>query len=76
MKAADQHRQNMRVFRMEIVTRPIEVDGHDRPVIEPILAIVAFAECDPGNLGHRIGAARVEGRGLALGRLLNQTTKF
>jgi len=45
----------MAVFRMIIVARPIKISRHHTAIIGTVLAIIGFAQFDPGNLGNRIG---------------------
>ncbi|MCY1223637.1 hypothetical protein D9M69_537210 [compost metagenome] len=44
----------MTVFRMEIVVWAIEIGRHYTAVITAMLAIVAFAQLDPRDLGDRV----------------------
>ncbi len=59
VEAADQSWDNVGVFRVVVVTGAIEVGGHDAAVINPVasavLAVVAFAELDAGDLGDGVG---------------------
>ena len=57
-EAPDQRRQHMAVLGVEVVARAVEVRRHHRAVIGAVLAVVAFAELDAGDLGHRVGLVR------------------
>lgn len=55
VELADQGWQHVAVFQVIVVARAVEVGRHHAAVIAPVLAVVAFAELDAGNLGHRVG---------------------
>ena len=52
---ADQRRQDMGGFQVEIVVGAVEVGGHDRDVGGPVLAVVGVAHLDAGDLGDGVG---------------------
>ena len=59
VKATDQRRDDVGVFRVVVVAGAVEVGGHDAAVVGAVagavLAVVAFAEFDAGNLGDGVG---------------------
>ena len=59
VKSADQRGNDVAVFRVVVVTRAVQVGGHDAAVVDAVagtvLAVVALAQLDTGNLGNRIG---------------------
>ena len=55
VEPTDQCGQDVAVFGVEIVARPIQVGWHHRAVINPVLTIVAFTKFDTCNLGYGIG---------------------
>ncbi len=72
IEPAQQRRNDVAVFRVEVVMRSVQVGWHGAPEIAPVLAVVALAQGDAGNLGQGVG--RVGGlerpgeqRGLANG---------
>ena len=54
MEPANQSRKHMAVLGMEIVARPVKVGRHDRAVVGAMLAIIALAQLDSGNLGDGV----------------------
>jgi len=55
VKAADEGRQDVGGGEVEVVVRAIKVGRHDADEIAPVLAAVALAHEDAGNLGYRVG---------------------
>ena len=59
VEAADQRRDDVGVFRVVVVAGAVEVGGHDAAVVGAVavavLAVVAFAEFDAGDLGDGVG---------------------
>ena len=59
MEATNQCRDDVGVFGVVVVTRPIEVGRHDAAVVHPVagavLSVVAFAELDASDLGDGVG---------------------
>ncbi len=49
----------MGILWVVVVTRPVKIGGHDAAVIDTVaftvLAVVAFAELDPGDFGNGVG---------------------
>ena len=58
METADQGGQDVAVLGVEVVAGPVKVGRHDRAVVGAMLAVVAFAELDAGDLGDGIGLVR------------------
>ncbi|GDV21321.1 hypothetical protein ExPUPEC87_01535 [Escherichia coli] len=54
VEATQQCWDHMRVTRMEVVVRPVQVGRHDRAVIASVLAVVRFAQFDPGDFGNGV----------------------
>jgi hypothetical protein len=54
-RLADQRGQNVRAGEVEVVARAVEVGGHDGEVAGAVLAVVAPAHLDAGDLGNGIG---------------------
>ena len=59
MEAANERWDYVRVFRVVVVARAVEVGGHDATVVHPVagavLAVVALAQLDAGDLGDGVG---------------------
>jgi len=55
MEFADQRRQDVGGFQVEVVVRAVQVGGHDRDIGGPVLAVVGVAHLDPGDLGDGVG---------------------
>ena len=76
MEAPDHGRHHVAVLGVEIVERAVEVGGHYRPVVGAVLAVVALAQLDAGDLGNCIGLVggleRAGEQGLLRHRLLSQ----
>src|SRR3546814_8934443 len=53
MEPSQQRRNYVTVVGMKVVVRTIKIRGHHAAIVAPILAIVAFAQLDPGDLGDR-----------------------
>lgn len=64
----------MAIFRVKVVVWTVEVGWHHAAVVAAMLAVVALAQLDPGDLGDRVGlVGRLEDAGeqrLLLHRLL------
>src|SRR5438132_183604 len=58
MKLANERRQHMRSFQIEVVSWAIEISRHYANDIKAILPLVSLAHLDSGNLGDRIGFIR------------------
>ena len=54
MEAANQGRQDVAVLGMEIITRAVEVGGHDGDEFRAVLPIVGFTHLDAGDFGDGI----------------------
>ena len=54
MKAAQQRRDHMRITRMKVVMRSVQIGRHHRAIITAILSVIRFAQLDTGNFGNRI----------------------
>ena len=58
VKAADQCRDDVAVFRVVVVAGAVQVGGHHAAVVNAVvgsvLAVVAFTELDAGNLGNGV----------------------
>ena len=54
MEAAHQSRDDVAVLGMEIVARTIKIGRHDASIVSSELAVVAFTQFDPGDLGDGI----------------------
>ena len=54
MKAADQRRGDVAVFRMVIVVGAVEIGRHHRNKVAAVLLAVGFAELDGGDLGEGV----------------------
>ena len=48
----------MRVLRVKIVARTIQIRRHHTAIVDTMLSVIAFAQLDPGNLRDRIGLVR------------------
>ena len=55
VELADHRRQHMAVGEVVIVAGAVEVGRHDAAVVAAVLAVVAFAELDAGDLGDGVG---------------------
>lgn len=55
MELADEGWKNVARLQVEIVIRAIEIRGHDRDVLCPVLSVVRPAHLDTGDFGHCIG---------------------
>ncbi len=55
MKPADQCGDDVAVFGMIIVARPVQIGRHHIDEIARVLAAIGFHHLDPGDLGDRIG---------------------
>ena len=55
VKTADQGGNDVGVLGVVVVAGAIKVGRHHAAVVGTVLAVVAFAELDAGNLGHGIG---------------------
>ena len=61
---ADESREDVRVGEVEVVVWAVEVGGHGGQVPGAVLAVVAPAHLDPGDLGEGVGAVGgLEGAG-------------
>src|SRR3546814_4844978 len=58
MEPSQQRRNYVTVVGMKVVVRTIKIRGHHAAIVAPILAIVAFAQLDPGDLGDGIRLIR------------------
>lgn len=56
VKLAQQCRDDVAVFRVVVVARPVQIGRHHRQVLRAVLAVVAPAHFDAGDLGERVGA--------------------
>ena len=54
MEAPDQRRKHVRTERVVVVAGAVQVGGHRRDEITPVLATVGLAELDAGDLGDGI----------------------
>ena len=54
VETAEQGRDHMRVLRVIIVARPVEIGRHGGMIEHPILGPVVLAQFQPGNLRHCI----------------------
>lgn len=55
MKLAQQCRDDVTVFRVVVVARAVQIGRHHRQIFRAVLAVVAPAHFDTGNLGKRVG---------------------
>ena len=55
VELADQRGDDVAVFRVVVVAGPVEVRGHGRKETGAVLAVVAPAHFDAGDLGQRVG---------------------
>src|SRR3546814_17640201 len=62
MEPSQQRRNYVTVVGMKVVVRTIEIRGHHAAIVAAILAIVAFAQHGPGDLGDGIRLIRGLGR--------------
>ena len=79
MKAAYQRWQYMTILCMKIITGTVEISRHDATEIGAVLAVVALAQLDAGNLSHRIGfIGRLErtAQKILLAHRLRRTTRI
>ena len=53
---ADEGRQDVGVAEVEVVAGAVEVGRHGGEVLRAVLAVVAPAHLDAGDLGERVGA--------------------
>src|SRR3546814_7046654 len=58
MEPSQQRRNYVTVVGMKVVVRTIKIRGHHAAIVAPILAIVAYAQLDPGDLGDGIRLIR------------------
>ena len=61
----------MRARQIEVVVRSVQIGGHCRNEIAPILFSIRLTQFDSGDLGHGIRRARVERGELVLRHLLH-----
>lgn len=54
MEPTDQRGQDVRVLRVEVVLRAVEIGGHGRNGIEPMLDAVGLAHLDASDLGDGV----------------------
>lgn len=55
MELAQQRRDDVAVFRVVVVARAVQIGRHHRQILRAVLAVVAPAHFDAGDLGERIG---------------------
>jgi hypothetical protein len=55
VELAEQRRDDVAVLEVEVVAGAVEVGGHDAAEVAPVLAVVALAELDAGDLGDGVG---------------------
>ena len=55
MELAQQCRYHVTVFRVVVVARAVQIGRHDRQILRSVLAVVAPAHFDAGNLRERVG---------------------
>lgn len=55
MELAQQCRDDVAVFRVVVVAGAVQIGRHHREVLRAVLAVVAPAHFDAGNLGERVG---------------------
>lgn len=55
VELAQQRRDDVTVFRVVVVARAVQIGRHHRQVLGVVLAVVAPAHFDAGDLGERVG---------------------
>jgi hypothetical protein len=64
VELAQQRRDDVAVLRVIVVARAVQIGRHRRQILRAVLAVVAPAHFDPGDLGQRVRAVgRLQGPG-------------
>ena len=58
MEPAQERRQDVALFEVEVVVRPVEIRRHRADEVEAVLAAVVGAELQSGDLGERVAFVR------------------
>ncbi len=54
VETTQQRRDHVRVARVEVIVRPVQVGRHHRAIVTVVLTVVGLAQLDPGNFGNRV----------------------
>ncbi|MNS11377.1 hypothetical protein D3C72_429190 [compost metagenome] len=58
VEPTQQRRDHVRITRVEVIVRTVQIGRHHRAIVAAILAVIGFAQFDPGNFCNRVGFVR------------------